>query len=363
MAPIPLQGLQHITVAVRDARAAAARLSRVYGIPEWSVDRLDAASFERATTHGYATDRAVLVAVGSAPTAAGSTTFELVQPVAGWTTYHEFLHTRGEGIHSIGTATLTPAELDAARDDAAAHGVAIAESSVRSDGAQSLLLDTREKLGGFYIELRVPKSGASAAAGEVWDMRSAVAGTGALMPLIGVMHFGVVVPDLMRAVAGYAELFGTTAFSFRDWSSRDSLEQPTYLGQPVDHAYFTTMVNPVDGLGFELIQPTFGPSHYKEEFLAKLGPGIHHIHSGMVPDAAAWGTLRERMEHAGVPMVMSGGILNGFLDFYYLDTRDALAGYVTEFVVPGPRFAHGRPNVPFSMVADLSRPAVGATSR
>ena len=45
-----------------------------------------------------------------------------------------------------------------------------------------------------------------------------------------------------------------------------------------------------------------------------------------------------------------------FLDFYYLDTRRALAGYVTEVPVPGSNFAKGRPNVPFAMVAGLSRP-------
>jgi hypothetical protein len=67
------------------------------------------------------------------------------------------------------------------------------------------------------------------------------------------------------------------------------------------------------------------------------------------------------MDRAHVPMVMSGGILDGFLDFYYLDTREALGGYVTEFVVPGPRFTQGPPISPFAMLADLSRPVAGVT--
>jgi hypothetical protein len=90
--------------------------------------------------------------------------------------------------------------------------------------------------------------------------------------------------------------------------------------------------------------------------LQRIGPGIHHIHGGMLAGAAAWNELAERMERNGVPMVMSGAILDRYLDFYYLDTRAAAAGYVTEFVVPGINYANGRPNVPFAMTADLSRP-------
>jgi hypothetical protein len=116
-------------------------------------------------------------------------------------------------------------------------------------------------------------------------------------------------------------------------------------------------VTPLASVAFEVIQPTFGPTHYREDFLARIGPGIHHIHGGMLDDAAAWEALRERMAQAGVPVVMSGGILNRYIDFYYLDTRAALAGFVTELTVPGVNYQLGRPNVPFAMVADLSRPA------
>jgi hypothetical protein len=57
---------------------------------------------------------------------------------------------------------------------------------------------------------------------------------------------------------------------------------------------------------------------------------------------------------------MSGGILHNYIDFFYLDTRAALAGFVSEFVVPGANYEKGRPNVPFAMTADLSRRAEDA---
>jgi hypothetical protein len=119
------------------------------------------------------------------------------------------------------------------------------------------------------------------------------------------------------------------------------------------------MVTPHERVAFEVIQPTFGPSHYKEDYLQLIGPGIHHLHCGMLDDAAEYAAVKERAAAAGVPEVMGGGIFASFLDFYYLDTRAALAGYVTEYVVPGVNFAKGRPNVPFAMTADLSQPAPG----
>jgi hypothetical protein len=283
----------------------------------------------------------------------------LIEPLGGWTTYHEFLNTRGEGIHSICTAVVSTDAAAALAQWLASRDVGVAQSSRRDEGSEAWLFDTRAKLGGFYVEIlaeRVHDAAAHEPVDDVWDLR-ALAGAAPLMHLDGIKHFGVVVPDLMSAVRGYADLFGITKYTFRNWrNAPGSLDDPTYLGHPVDHAYFTTMVTPAESVAFEVIQPTLGPTHYKEDFLQRIGPGIHHIHGGMLADAAAWNELQERMERNGVPMVMSGGILNRYIDFYYLDTRAALAGYVTEFVVPGINHANGRPNVPFAMTADLSRP-------
>jgi hypothetical protein len=359
MSTIPVDGLHHVTVVVRDARASAAKFAAFYGIAAWDVRACDASRLRDMTTHGFAAEHHYRSATGVLATASGPLRFVLVEPLGGWTTYHEFLNTRGEGIHSICTAVVTPDDAAELARGLAAHGVGVAQSARQADGTETWLFDTRAKLGGFYIEIlaeRVHGAAAHVPVDEVWDLR-AQAGDSPPMQLDGIKHFGVVVPDLMAAVRGYAELFGITKYTFRNWrNAPGSLDDPTYLGRPVDHAYFTTMVTPAESVAFEVIQPTLGPTHYNEDFLQRIGPGIHHIHGGMLPDAAAWNELAERMERQGVPMVMSGGILNRYIDFYYLDTRAALAGYVTEFVVPGINYANGRPNVPFAMTADLSQP-------
>jgi hypothetical protein len=358
MNKIPVDGLHHVTVVVNDARVSAEKFSHVYGAPAWSVRSYDATRLAETTTAGYIAEHGYRTATGDVPTPSGPVRFVLIEPRGGWTTYHEFLNTRGEGIHSICTASLGREELAALQTWLASRDVSIAQSGVRSGAVESLLFDTRAKLGGFYIEIVSPRSGADEPVDETW--RFAISEP--LMPIGGIKHFGVVVPDLMAAVASYTELFGTTSYTFRNWrNAPGSLDDPTYNGAPVEHAYFTTMVTPHEHVAFEVIQPTIGPSHYKEDFMLRLGgPGIHHLHSGMLDDGAAWNRLAARTAAAGIPMVMSGGILNRYIDFYYLDTRAALAGFVSEFVVPGANHAKGRPNVPFAMTADLSRPADAA---
>ena len=362
MNSIPVDGLRHISIVVNDARASAQKFAAVYGISEWSVRRYDAERLTGAATHGFAADQQYLTATGVADSADGTVTFVLVQPVAGWTTYHEFLNQRGEGVHSICTAAVSPAALAELTAWLGARAVPVAQAARRNGNLDVLLFDTRAKLGGFYIEILAEHAAGAAnePVDEVWNLRENGAARPAILRLGGIKHFGVVIPDLPAAVRGYSELFGITAFTFRNWhNAPDSLTDPFYLGKPVEHAYFTTMVTPHERVAFEVIQPTFGPSHYKEDYLQLIGPGIHHLHCGMLDDAAEYAAVKERAAAAGVPEVMGGGIFASFLDFYYLDTRAALAGYVTEYVVPGVNFAKGRPNVPFAMTADLSQPAPG----
>jgi hypothetical protein len=360
MSAIPVDGLHHVTVVVNNARATAKKFSTMYGIDLWEVTAYDPSRLGDATTHGFRAEQSYLSATGTVSTDSGPLTFVLVEPRAGWTTYHEFLNTRGEGIHSICTAVVERDAIGGIRADLEERGVPVGQSATRDRAVDSVLFDTRAKLGGFYIEVlatAAPLRELDLHTDESWDFRADRAGRAPLMLLGGIKHFGVVVPDLMAAVNGYSELFGIATFSFRNWrTAPGSLDEPTYLGKPVDHAYFTTMVTPIESVAFEVIQPTLGPSHYKEDYMQRIGPGIHHIHGGNLDDAAAWQNLRTRMAEHDVPVVMSGGILDNYVDFYYLDTRAALAGYVTEFVVPGKNHDRGRPSVPFAMTVDLSAP-------
>jgi hypothetical protein len=117
------------------------------------------------------------------------------------------------------------------------------------------------------------------------------------------------------------------------------LEDTTTNGQPVTHAYFTGRADVGKNrsgvpFGFEVVQPTFGPSHYKEDFLLKLGPGIHHADL-VIPmqEPSEWEAINDWLAENGAPTCMSGWLRNHAALFHYQDTRELL-GYVVEIHPP-----------------------------
>jgi hypothetical protein len=122
-----------------------------------------------------------------------------------------------------------------------------------------------------------------------------------------------------------------------------SLENTTNNGVEVAHGYLTgrgDVGKSKAGInfGFEVIQPTFGPSHYKEDFLQPLGAGIHHIDTYFpVADWDEWAAFNKWLEEEfEAPCCMSGWLRGGMALFQYQDTRKRL-GYVIEIHAPHPK--------------------------
>ncbi|RLA06072.1 MAG: hypothetical protein DRQ54_07120 [Gammaproteobacteria bacterium] len=355
MSKIPADELVHIGVVVKNAQESAKKYARILGIGEWQVTEHTADTLSDSTTHGSATPQHFLTATGQVQTDMGAVTFRLIEPRGGWTTYQEFLLTKGEGIHHVCTAVVDENAMAELQPWLASEGVGIAQSATLANGTREVFLDTKELLGGFYIELLVAGDGQREdAPDETWDFASEVPESGPQLPLgTFQMHFGVVVNELMPRVADWSRLFGLSDWNFMNWhDGPGSLEQPEYMGKPVDHAYFTTMAefNPL--LAFEIIQPTFGPSHYKENYRNIVGEGIHHMNASLFPDADTWKGIAANNANQGAPVVMGGGIGGGFANFYYVDTAADL-GYVTEIIHPGPNWDKGPGGIQPAMSATM----------
>jgi hypothetical protein len=86
-----------------------------------------------------------------------------------------------------------------------------------------------------------------------------------------------------------------------------------------------------------VVQPCFGPSHYKEDFLLVLGPGIHHVDLNFpVTDWPEWEKVNGWLDDKfAAPCCMSGWLRGRSALFQYQDTRKTL-GYVTEIHAPRP---------------------------
>ena len=80
------------------------------------------------------------------------------------------------------------------------------------------------------------------------------------MAALGVHHIGIAVEDLDAAIATYAALFGATV------EHRERVDE-----QGVEAASLH-----VGGSRIELLQP-LGPETPVGKFLAKRGPGMHHV--------------------------------------------------------------------------------------
>jgi hypothetical protein len=368
MNAIPLQTLRYVTVVTGDARATARNYADFYGIERWNVthatpDRLSLVTIRgrvptaappfdldgpAPTPNGYA----FLSALGTTP--GGNLTFQLVQPVSGLSTFEEFLVTRGPGVHGPFATVLGAAEFAALRAWLAGEGIAVAQS-YRLGGADYAFFDMRPLLGSFFVQVVVPHSDGweRLPADEVWDFSGSVtrpAGLTIAADATGISHLGVVVENLTDRLPHFARLFGQPVWRGMHWrTAPGSLEDTTNNGRPVAHGYFTARadlgVNP-SGLpfGFEVIQPAAGPSHYKEDYLHVLGPGIHHVDVRIpIADWARWESVNGWLADAfGAPTCMSGWLRNHTSLFHYQDTRERL-GYVTEIsaprAAPGPRRA------------------------
>lgn len=361
---IPIDTLYHVTVVTRDARETARQHSRFYGIPSWKVVDHASARLTRTSFHGRGRGssdlNAGMVGKAAAPgefgflSARGSTpnggiTFEIIQPTLGLSTFEHFLVTRGSGVHGVCMTVVKRAEIVALRNFLEGEGVPLALSYALNDSVDFLYFDTRKALGGFYVQVIVsdqPDWAATIAATETWSFEDQIPTDAAARPTQGstaITHFGVIVHDLESQLKNFAKLFGQSVWRGMNWrTARGSLEETTCNGKPVIHSYFTgradvgkTPLGPA--FGFEVVQPCFGPSHYKEDFLQLLGPGIHHIDLNFpVTEWSEWDALNNWLDSDfGAPCCMSGWLRSKSALFHYHDTRKKL-GYVVEIHAPRP---------------------------
>jgi len=361
---IPVDTLYYTTIVTRDAKAAALKHSEFYGIKKWRVARLTPDRLHNKSWHGRGPGRANNDGLhGNTPAGGefgflmvngasddGAVEFQLIQPICGMSTFEQFLCTRGMGVHGVFMSVMTHSDFTSLKAFLKSEGIGIAQSFVIEGVAEFYYLDTRKALGGFYVQVVVPLRAdweKAMPCDEVWDFTAEVAAqpdvAAATKRTTAIPHFGVIVHDLHAHLGTFAKLFNTDIWRGMNWRTEaGSLEDTTTNGQPVIHSYFTGRADigkTKSGapFGFEVVQPCFGPSHYKEDFLQVLGPGIHHIDLNFpVTDWPEWEKLNTWLDEGfKAPCCMSGWLRGRSALFQYQDTRKSL-GYVTEIHAPRP---------------------------
>jgi hypothetical protein len=329
MGLIPIQRLYHANVVVRDARATARNYAQILGITRWQVSHWTPERLSRGQAYGYRAQFGYSTATGSN---AQGVTFRLVQPTHGVSTFTEYLITRGEGIHSFCATVLPASELDTFVARLADEHVNVAQSATLGNAATTLLFDTRQMLGGFYVEVE-STTDAVPSADEEWDLSAEVERPDAVawltqIPRIG--HLGVAVSQLTEKLPRYANLLGIerwTGVHFH--TAPESMEYSTFNGRPVENAWLLAITDVAD-FGLELLQGTREPTDYHQT-IQRIGEGIHHVLVRRGLAEQEWWALRGWMESMQIGVVMSGRLRSA--EFFYLDTRAALGGYLLEVIV------------------------------
>ena len=130
-----------------------------------------------------------------------------------------------------------------------------------------------------------------------------------------------VVEDIAAAESYRSEHFGAGRW-MRIPDVRFGPEDATYRGRPADFTAHVSM-SYIGDLQLELIQPVAGESIYTE-FLARSGPGLHHLCFETDDlDAAV-----ERATAAGLEVVQQGVMGGGMMSFAYVDGAAWGAPYI-----------------------------------
>ena len=154
MEAIPVERLYHATVVVRDLRAMARSYAEVYGIEKWQVARHDEERLTDASAFGLVMPFSYVSATGAN---AHGVTFRLVQPLQGFSTFQEFLITRGQGIHGFCVATLSEAGLEELRRWLAEQGAGVGQCETVAGAATYCYFDMSKTLGNFYVQVILPR--------------------------------------------------------------------------------------------------------------------------------------------------------------------------------------------------------------
>ncbi|NPC97024.1 VOC family protein [Nocardioides sp. zg-DK7169] len=340
---IEVEKLLRVGVVVKDLEHSTRRYAEILGIDTWEVRQWTPTNTDRLVSRGRITGATFRTAVGTTTGAARPAgvapgpdavpvTFELIEHSAGETPFAEMRFRRGQGISHLTLARQTHAEWEvtrAALDDA---GIRIA-ATITADGITRQLVDTRRILGGFIVEVEVADDPDAAwAVHETWDHAGTYTrpeGVGPV-PVQGVGHFGVVVHDVVATIEQFGRVLGVPLFRMRDWRTEEGLlEAPYYRGEPVEHGYFTGLA-PFKDFGFEVIEPTYGPSHYNREFRDVHGEGIHHMLLTVGADKEHWARQNEWLASIGIPLAMGSPLIGGSGEFCYHDTAADLGGWILE---------------------------------
>lgn len=155
---VRLGPINHVAMAVKDWEKTARGFASLMGLKTWRKMEIPSAIMEKAEYYGKPAEFVWISAFAKL----GDTLIELCQPVSGETVFADFVNQYGDGMQHVGDLS-HPEPLELVRRYTS-HGVKVANYCKIAGVAELFFLDTREQLGGMFLEVVAPPTYAQIAA-------------------------------------------------------------------------------------------------------------------------------------------------------------------------------------------------------
>lgn len=320
------------SVVVKDAEKTAKRFSEIFGI-RW---RLYALTLENMVVHNKRFANAgcnLRIAIGDF----GGRSLKLVQPVAGNSSYAEFLERYGEGFYTLSFGTLI--NYDEIVSTLVKAGIHLEMQAEGSQGSGFTVMDTTEDLG-----CRIEFCGPAYAAG-----RNNLHFIGAVLPdgpchvemenpvLSGgkrVNQVGIVVRDEKKTAGKFEELLGIGNWMYA--YGPPGLIHAYLNGEPVQESAMESLdvafaMGWLGDIQIEIIRPIgLRPGGCHRRFLDKKGNGIQHLSFGIQEDFSA--VVDAMKGKAGIGAEFMATIKDHGVTACYFASQGQLGGFQLEIV-------------------------------
>ncbi|MFZ5493255.1 MAG: carboxymuconolactone decarboxylase family protein [Pseudomonadota bacterium] len=155
---VRLGPINHVAMAVKDWEKTARGFASLMGLKTWRKMEIPSAIMEKAEYYGKPCEFVWISAFAKL----GDTLIELCQPVSGQTVFADFVNEYGDGMQHVGDLS-HPEPLELVRRYTS-QGVKVANYCKIAGIAELFFLDTREQLGGMFLEVVAPPTYAQIAA-------------------------------------------------------------------------------------------------------------------------------------------------------------------------------------------------------
>ena len=147
---VRLGPINHVAMAVKDWEKTAKGFASLMGLKTWRKMEIPSAMMETAEYYGKPAEFVWISAFAKL----GDTLIELCEPVSGETVFADFVNQQGDGMQHVGD--LSHPEPHELVRRYTSQGVKVANYCKIGGIAELFFLDTREQLGGMFLEVVAP---------------------------------------------------------------------------------------------------------------------------------------------------------------------------------------------------------------